>query len=147
MLIVIFSLATTLAKALRVGQQALPLFSIMECHRSSVRCFAGMSWDFWKVSGAELAHPRPGGVPPLVLWVIRLLNLVFNFLNLFWFSKMLKGAIKVRANPVLGALQAGWIPASPDQSLRMQAAGMTSIGKGACHRSLEFRRKIYEAQM
>ncbi|CAK0783749.1 hypothetical protein CVIRNUC_006948 [Coccomyxa viridis] len=55
----------------------------------------GMSWDFWKVSSAELAHPRPGGVPPLVLWVIRLLNLVFNFLNLFWFSKMLKGAIKV----------------------------------------------------
>ena len=36
-------------------------------------------------------------MPPLVLWVIRLLNLVFNFLNLFWFSKMLKGAIKVRA--------------------------------------------------
>ena len=58
-----------------------------------------MSWDFWKVSSAELANPRPGGVPPLVLWVIRLLNLVFNFLNLFWFSKMLKGAIKVR--PVL----------------------------------------------
>ena len=56
----------------------------------------GMSWDFWKVSGAELAHPRPGGVPPAVLWVIRCMNLIFNFLNALWFSKMLKGAIKVR---------------------------------------------------
>ena len=55
----------------------------------------GMSWDFWRVSGAELAHPRPGGVPPAVLWVIRCMNLIFNFLNALWFSKMLKGAIKV----------------------------------------------------
>ena len=54
-----------------------------------------MSWDFWRVSGAELAHPRPGGVPPAVLWVIRCMNLIFNFLNALWFSKMLKGAIKV----------------------------------------------------
>ncbi|CAL5222723.1 g5127 [Coccomyxa viridis] len=55
----------------------------------------GMSWDFWRVSGAELAHPRPDGVPPAVLWVIRCMNLIFNFLNALWFSKMLKGAIKV----------------------------------------------------
>ncbi len=47
------------------------------------------------MSGAELAHPRPGGVPPAVLWVIRCMNLIFNFLNALWFSKMLKGAIKV----------------------------------------------------
>ena len=74
--------------------------SVSTCLTQQFICWcAGMSWDFWKVSSAELAHPRPGGVPPLVLWVIRLLNLVFNFLNLFWFFKMLKGAIKVR--PVL----------------------------------------------
>lgn len=47
------------------------------------------------MSGAELAHPRPDGVPPAVLWVIRSMNLIFNFLNALWFSKMLKGAIKV----------------------------------------------------
>lgn len=47
------------------------------------------------MSSAELAHPRPGGVPPAVLWIIRCLNLVFNFLNALWLSKMLKGAIKV----------------------------------------------------
>lgn len=57
---------------------------------------AGMSLDFWRVSGAELAHPRPGGVPASALWLIRGLNLVFNFLNILWFSKMLRGAIKVR---------------------------------------------------
>ena len=51
------------------------------------------------MSGAELAHPRPGGVPPAVLWVIRSMNLIFNFLNAFWFSKMLKGAIKVSSFP------------------------------------------------
>ena len=55
-----------------------------------------MSLDFWRVSGAELAHPRPGGVPPAALWLIRALNLVFNFLNILWFSKMLRGAIKVQ---------------------------------------------------
>ncbi|EIE25025.1 hypothetical protein COCSUDRAFT_65066 [Coccomyxa subellipsoidea C-169] len=55
----------------------------------------GMSLDFWRVSGAELAHPRPGGVPASALWLIRGLNLVFNFLNFLWFSKMLRGAIKV----------------------------------------------------
>ena len=51
------------------------------------------------MSGAELAHPRPGGVPPAVLWVIRCMNLIFNFLNALWFSKMLKGAIKVSPPP------------------------------------------------
>ncbi len=60
-----------------------------------------MSLDFWRVSGAELAQPRPGGVPAAALWVIRLLNLVFNFLNILWFSKMLRGAIKVQLLPQL----------------------------------------------
>ena len=57
-----------------------------------------MSIDFWRVSGAELAHPHPhpGGVPAAALWLIRALNLVFNGLNALWFSKMLRGAIKAR---------------------------------------------------
>jgi hypothetical protein len=63
---------------------------------------AGMSIDFWRVSGAELAHPRPGGVPFTALWTIRVLNLVFNLLNALWFSKMLRGAIKVRNAPFSG---------------------------------------------
>ena len=75
--------------------------------------------------------PKPGGVPPLVLWVIRLLNLVFNFLNLFWFSKMLKGAIKVRAVLCLAHCRlAGHacVLVYP-QSEGMQAAGIMAIGK------------------
>ncbi len=60
---------------------------------------AVMSIDFWRVSGAELAHPHPGGVPAAALWLIRALNLVFNGLNALWFSKMLRGAIKARASP------------------------------------------------
>ncbi len=55
-----------------------------------------MSVDFWRVSGAELARPTPGGVPAAALWVIRAFNLVFNGLNALWFSKMLRGAIKAR---------------------------------------------------
>ncbi|CAL8462016.1 g1547 [Coccomyxa elongata] len=66
----------------------------------------GMSLDFWRVSGAELAHPRPGGVPAAALWVIRLLNLVFNFLNILWFSKMLRGAIKVLQKSPASPLEA-----------------------------------------
>ena len=63
---------------------------------------AVMSIDFWRVSGAELAHPHPGGVPAAALWLIRALNLVFNGLNALWFSKMLRGAIKAR--PAVGAI-------------------------------------------
>ena len=58
---------------------------------------AVMSVDFWRVSGAELARPTPGGVPAAALWVIRGFNLVFNGLNALWFSKMLRGAIKARS--------------------------------------------------
>ena len=60
---------------------------------------AVMSIDFWRVSGAELAHPHPDGVPAAALWLIRALNLVFNGLNALWFSKMLRGAIKARSMP------------------------------------------------
>ena len=81
-------------------------------------------------------------MPPLVLWVIRLLNLVFNFLNLFWFSKMLKGAIKVRAvlcfadDRLAGHACALWHP----QSQAMQAVGIVAIGRGVGgHDPLELR--------
>ena len=54
-----------------------------------------MSADYWKVSGHELAAPRPGGTWPAFLWMVRILNVFFNTLNAIWFSKMLRGAIKV----------------------------------------------------
>ena len=72
-------------------------------------------------------------MPPLVLWVIRLLNLVFNFLNLFWFSKMLKGAIKVRAVLCLAhcRLAGHACVLLYPQSQGMQAARIMAIGKGS----------------
>ena len=71
-------------------------------------------------------------MPPLVLWLIRLLNLVFNFLNLFWFSKMLKGAIKVRADLRLAHCRlAGHVCGLLyPQSQGTQAARIMAIGKG-----------------
>ena len=71
-------------------------------------------------------------MPPLVLWVIRLLNLVFNFLNLFWFSKMLKGAIKVRAVLCFAhcrLAEHACVLLHP-QSQGMQAEGIVAIGEG-----------------
>ena len=64
-----------------------------------------MSVDFWRVSGAELADPRPNGVSLAFFWAYRGLNLMFNFLNTLWMYKMLRGIAKLlRAKrPAVGA--------------------------------------------
>ena len=64
-----------------------------------------MSVDFWRVSGAELADPRPGGVSPTFFWAYRGLNLMFNFLNALWMYKMIRGIIKLLTakSPAIGA--------------------------------------------
>mmetsp|Transcript_3200 Transcript_3200/g.9268 ORF Transcript_3200/g.9268 Transcript_3200/m.9268 type:complete len:276 (+) Transcript_3200:205-1032(+) len=53
------------------------------------------SYDYFRVSGHELAHPVPGGMPQSVIWLYRIANLSLNALNLFWFHKMASGAFKL----------------------------------------------------
>ncbi|KAK9838477.1 hypothetical protein WJX81_001623 [Elliptochloris bilobata] len=64
-----------------------------------------MSLDFWRVSGAELADPRPNGVASAFFWAYRGLNLMFNFLNTLWMYKMLRGIVKLLTakRPAVGA--------------------------------------------
>lgn len=56
-----------------------------------------MSIDYWRESGQELWHPKPGGIPTGIIWLYRVLNVTLNGLNLFWFSKMASGAVRVVA--------------------------------------------------
>lgn len=54
-----------------------------------------MSVDFFRVSGRELARPRPGGISPALIWGYRIANVLLNCLNTFWVYKMGSGAAKL----------------------------------------------------
>ena len=110
---------------------------------------AVMSIDFWRVSGAELANPHPGGVPAAALWLIRALNLVFNGLNALWFSKMLRGAIKVRTGRVGGCRDRGLklreaLGFEGPQQLASHARALKAFGQ---HRSWWNRSAPFQSRM
>jgi hypothetical protein len=54
-----------------------------------------MSVDFFRVSSEELAHPRPNGISPGLIWSYRIANVLLNGLNAFWVYKMGSGAAKL----------------------------------------------------
>lgn len=39
---------------------------------------ADISWGFWRVTGVELAHPRPGGLHPAALYAFRAICITMN---------------------------------------------------------------------
>jgi len=54
-----------------------------------------MSIDYWRTTAEELSHPHPNGLPFAVIWLYRICNVALNALNLYWFSLMARGALRV----------------------------------------------------
>ncbi len=54
-----------------------------------------VSYVFWQAGAQELASPRPGGFHPTMIHAFRAANAALNGLNVLWFYKMVKKALKV----------------------------------------------------
>ncbi|KAL4422016.1 hypothetical protein ABPG77_005446 [Micractinium sp. CCAP 211/92] len=52
-----------------------------------------MTLDFWRESASELARPDPA-LPPAAIYVIRAMCCALNCLNAYWFSQMVRIAIR-----------------------------------------------------